>query len=125
MGAIGVYYLRGAAGRVTVIGRYPDAVKGWGYGAIPTDWRVTDRFTADPAILASGGYTGQGIIESSATLTELRPDGPVTSDVINTGFSPTTIRMQPARSRARSARSCATARSRSRSPARSPRESDT
>jgi len=86
-GAIGVYYLNEANGKTTVTGRWPKAVEGWGWGAAPDDWSLTSDYTANPAIYASGGFTGQGITESSATLTELRPEGPITSDVIGTGFS--------------------------------------
>jgi hypothetical protein len=30
---------------------------------------------------------GQGVVEESATITDLRPQGPINSDVIGTGFS--------------------------------------
>jgi hypothetical protein len=86
-GAIGIYYLRKQGDRVAVTGRWPKAVEGWGWGAPPTDWHLTGAFTTYPAIYASGGYTGQGITESSATVTELRPDGPITSDFIATGYT--------------------------------------
>jgi hypothetical protein len=86
-GAIGVYYLKNSGGTVEVTGSWPKAVEGWGWGAPPSQWHFTSKFTSSPAIYASGAYTGQGITESSATLTELTPTGPVTSDVIGTGFS--------------------------------------
>lgn len=86
-GFIGVYYLREDRGQSIVSASFPEAVSGWGWGAAPTEWQITDRFTANPAIYASGGYTGQGVTESSATVTELQPKGPVTSDVIGTGYS--------------------------------------
>lgn len=88
-GAIGVYYLKEQDDTTTVTGSWPKAVEGWGWGwgAAPAEWSLTDKFTALPSIYATGGFMGQGIIEESATLTELRPDGPVTSDVIVTGFS--------------------------------------
>jgi hypothetical protein len=85
VGAIGVYYLKEARGKFQVTGRWPRAVEGWDWGA-PPDWRLTHRFTAYPAIYAWGDYMGQGIILKSATLTELRPDGPATSDLIGTGY---------------------------------------
>lgn len=84
-GAIGVYYLKELAGKTAVTGRWPKAVEGWGWGA-PPEWSLTTRFTAHPAIFASGGYMGQGIVAESATLTEFRPSGPVTSDLIGTGY---------------------------------------
>jgi hypothetical protein len=87
MGAIGVFYLKEESGTTTVVGRWPKAVEGWGWGAPPSEWYTTDKFTLFPAIYASGSFMGQGVIEESATVTELRPTGPVTSDVIGTGFS--------------------------------------
>ncbi len=86
-GAIGVYYLRQEGAAFTVVKKWPEAVKGWGWGAPPSDWSVTDKFTRFPAIYAEGGYTGQGITCDSATLTELRPEGPVLSDRIKLSFS--------------------------------------
>jgi hypothetical protein len=86
-GAIGVYYLKEQGNATIVTGRWPKAIEGWGWGAAPSKWSLTDKFTALPSIYAAGGYMGQGVIEESATITELRPDGPVTSDVIGTGFS--------------------------------------
>ena len=86
-GAIGIYYLREEGGKIVVTGRWPKAVEGWGWGAAPTDWNLTDKFTQYPAIFATGGYMGQGIVTEGATLTELRPDGPVTSDLIGTGYN--------------------------------------
>jgi hypothetical protein len=86
-GAIGIYYLREQGDRMAVTGRWPKAVEGWGWGAPPTNWHLTDAFTTYPAIYASGGFTGQGVTESSATVTELRPDGPITSDFIATGYT--------------------------------------
>ena len=86
-GYLAVYYLREGDGQTVVTASYPEAISGWGWGAAPTDWQVTTRFTSTPAIYASGGFMGQGIVESSALITELRPEGPVSSDVIGTGFS--------------------------------------
>ncbi len=86
-GYLGIYYFGQDQGQDVVTASFPEAVSGWGWGAAPTDWQITDRFTAYPAIYASGGYTGQGITMSSAAITELRPDGPVTSDLIGTGYS--------------------------------------
>jgi hypothetical protein len=85
-GSIGVYYLRESARRFEVTGRWPKAVEGWDWGDPPSTWELTDRFTAYPAIYATGDYMGQGIILQGATLTELRPDGPATSDLIGTSY---------------------------------------
>lgn len=86
-GYLGVYYLREDGSQTVVTGSYPEAVSGWGWGAAPSDWQLTTRFTSRPAIYASGGYMGQGIVMSSSSITELRPDGPKTSDLIGTGYS--------------------------------------
>jgi hypothetical protein len=87
-GYIGVYYF--AAGNEQVVtASYPKAVSGWGWGAAPKDWSLTNRFTVNPAIYASGSYMGQGVVESSATITELAAAGPTTSEVIDTGYSDT------------------------------------
>jgi hypothetical protein len=86
-GAIGVYYLEEGAETTTVKGSWPEAIKGWGWGAPPQNWQLTTKFSSNPVIYAEGGYMGQGITMESAMLTELTPDGPVTSDLIGTGFS--------------------------------------
>lgn len=86
-GAIGVYYLSEQAGKMRVTHSWPNAVEGWGWGAPPTKWRVTDEFTAYPAIYAEGGYMYQGLSGTNATLTELRPSGPTTSERIDLGSS--------------------------------------
>jgi hypothetical protein len=87
VGAIGVYYLKEEDQQTNVTGSWPKAVEGWGWGAAPTEWSISNAFTKYPAIYATGGYMGQGILMESATLTELTPGGPVTSDLIGTGFS--------------------------------------
>jgi Short C-terminal domain len=86
-GALGVYYLTEEAGTFRVVRRFPKAVEGWGWGEAPTDWSISDKFAQYPVIVASGGYTGQGITCSSTSLTELRPEGPVQSELIPTGYS--------------------------------------
>jgi hypothetical protein len=83
-GSLGVYYLKPAGATFEVVGRYPKAVEGWGWGTVP-DWSMSEKFTDYPAIYAEGGYSGQGVTCGGATLTELRPEGPVTSDQIATG----------------------------------------
>ena len=85
MGAIGVHYLSVKDGRFEVIGSWPRAVMGWGWGD-PPQWRFTDQFTTYPALYAWGDFTAQGAVLTSATITELRPEGPVTSDYIYTRY---------------------------------------
>jgi hypothetical protein len=79
-GYVGAYYLRDTGGGFEVASRYPEAVTGAGWGSAPS-WRVVENFTTHPAIYAEGGYTGQGYTQSWATITELRPQGPIESRV--------------------------------------------
>jgi hypothetical protein len=85
-GSIGVYYLKEAGGKFEVTGRWPKAVEGWDWGDPPSTWELTDKFTAYPAIYATGDFMAQGIITQGATITELRPSGPVTSDDIGLSY---------------------------------------
>ena len=86
-GAIGVHYLKRDGNVFVVQNEWPNAVEGWGWGAPPADWFLTSKYTTNPAVYARGGYTGQGYTCESATLTELRPEGPVTSGPIMIGSS--------------------------------------
>ncbi len=86
-GALGVYYLKQDGARFTVTGKWPEAVSGRGWGTAPKDWSISDRFTSFPAIMADGGFTGQGVVCTTLVLTELRPEGPVTSDFIPLSYS--------------------------------------
>ena len=85
-GTLAVHYLRADGDAFQVIGSWPDAVSGAGYGA-PPKYRITSQFTASPAIYEEGGYTGQGCTSSSVTLTELAPGGPVQSGPIRLHYS--------------------------------------
>lgn|GEM_PF-6684315 len=85
-GAFDIYYFRQEGGKVVITGRWPRAVLGWDWGDPPENWRVTTQFTTYPAIVASGDFRQHGIILRSSTLTEMRPDGAVMSDVIGMGF---------------------------------------
>lgn len=86
-GYLGVYYLKpDANGAPSLIKAWPEAVPGSSWGAGPNEWNVSTRFTARPAIYAIGGFTGQGITQTSASITELTPGGPMTSDPIGVGF---------------------------------------
>jgi hypothetical protein len=85
-GALAVHYLRASGDTFQVIGSWPDAVSGAGYGA-PPKYRITSQFTASPAIYEEGGYTGQGCTSSSVTLTELAPGGPIQSGPIRLHYS--------------------------------------
>lgn len=85
-GSFDIYYFRQVDGKIVITGESPSAVLGWAGGLPPENWRLTTRFTSYPAILASGDFMQHGIILRSSTLTELRPEGAVMSDVIQTGF---------------------------------------
>lgn len=86
-GAIGVYYLSRKGDGFAVAKKWPAAISGWGWGAAPTDWSVTEKFTAYPAIYAEGGFTAQGYTCGGATITELRPEGPVGSDMVALSYT--------------------------------------
>lgn len=85
VGAIGVHYLRELDQGFDLADSWPRLVMGWGWGA-PPKWRLTEKFTRSPAIYAWGDYISQGALISSATITVLRPEGPITSDYIYTGY---------------------------------------
>lgn len=86
-GHIGIYYLEREGNGFRLKGKWPEAVAGWGWGAMPQDWSMTEKFTTFPAIYAEGGYSNQGYSCGGATLTELRPEGPVSSDLIGLSYS--------------------------------------
>jgi hypothetical protein len=86
VGAIGIYYLGEQAGKTIVTKSWPRAIRGWTLGYPPTDWEVTDKFTTYPAIFATGGFM-MGSMISGATVTELRPEGPIESDEIKIQYS--------------------------------------
>jgi hypothetical protein len=69
-----------------VIGSWPDAVSGEGFGA-PPRWKLTGQFTTFPAVYEEGGYTGQGCTSASVTITELAPAGPIQSGPIRMVYS--------------------------------------
>jgi hypothetical protein len=86
-GALAIHYLRPFRDAFEVVGAWPGAVRGWGWGEPPTDWSISNRFASNPVLVAEGGFMGQGIVCSSATLTELSPEGPIESAIIRTGYS--------------------------------------
>lgn len=86
-GAIGIFYLTEHNGKFRVTGKWPEAVEGWSWGKPPPVWYLTTNFTTSPAIYAENGHMGQGYEHTGASLTELGPNGPVTSDPIATGYS--------------------------------------
>lgn len=77
-GFVGVYYLQDEGGKFKVTGKWPEAVSGWGWGNVP-EWRLSNDYTANPAVVASGSDGNQGYFCGGTTITELTPKGPITS----------------------------------------------
>ena len=86
-GSLAVHYLKPEGDGFAVAGAWPQAVPGQGFGQPPAEWAISDRFADRPVIEAEGGYTGQGITCTTATLTLLGPAGPVASDPVPIGYS--------------------------------------
>jgi len=78
-GALAIAYLKPQGDGFAVTGKWPTLVRGSGWGAEP-EWRVTDAFTDNPAIYVESGWSGQGYSCGGASITELKPDGPVQSE---------------------------------------------
>jgi hypothetical protein len=78
-GALAIAYLKPQGDGFVVTGKWPTLVRGSGWGAEP-EWRVTGEFTDNPAIYVESGWSGQGYSCSGASITELKPDGPVQSE---------------------------------------------
>ena len=81
IGYVGAYYLKEANGQFEVAARYPTAMGSWGWGTPPNDWQVVSTFTQYPALYAEGGYGNQGVMIFGATIVELTPNGPNTSNI--------------------------------------------
>jgi len=81
MGAIDIYYLDQSGSSFSVKRRWPNAIEGRGWGDLP-DWSISKKFTTYPAIFSEAGYSNMGSTSGWANLTELHPDGPVSSDTI-------------------------------------------
>lgn len=80
-GRLDVVYFGNPKEGLFVKKRFPEAVSVGSWGAI-SEWAISDKFTDNPVIYASGGFTGQGITEGCSVLTELTKDGPTTVAVI-------------------------------------------
>ncbi len=78
-GALAIAYLKPQGNGFEVTGKWPTLVRGSGWGAEP-EWRVTSEFTDNPAIYVESGRSGQGYSCGGASITELKPDGPVQSE---------------------------------------------
>lgn len=75
-GVIAVHYLRPTGAGFAVRRAFPRAVENGSHGGM-SDWSITRRFTELPGIYTEGGGTWQGYTCMVATVTELRPSGPV------------------------------------------------
>lgn len=78
-GALAIAYLKPQGDGFEVAGQWPTLVRGSGWGAEP-EWEVVDTFTENPAIYVESGWSGQGYSCGGASITELKPDGPVESE---------------------------------------------
>ena len=78
-GALAIAYLKPEGEGFAVTGKWPTLVRGSGWGAEP-EWRVTEEFTDNPAIYVESGWSGQGYSCGGASITELKPEGPVQSE---------------------------------------------
>lgn len=72
-----VHYLARANGRLRVTGRWFGLAAGGSHGGSAAQWGVTRALSRWPTLYTEGGGTFQGCTVSFATLTELRPAGPV------------------------------------------------
>lgn len=80
-GIIAAHYLRPLGSGFAVLRAFPTAVQNGSHGGM-SDWSISRLFTDRPAIYTEGGGTWQGYTCSVATLTELRPEGPVEVAVV-------------------------------------------
>ncbi len=78
-GALAIAYLKPQGDGFAVTGKWPTLVRGSGWGAVP-EWRVVDTFTENPAVYVESGDAAQGYSCGGASITELKPDGPVQSE---------------------------------------------
>lgn len=74
-GRIDVVYLSRAGSDFWVERRFSPALE-IGSGGAVGEWAIVESFSENPAVYASGGFTGQGITEGCAVIVELAPTGP-------------------------------------------------
>lgn len=82
LGYMGVYYLRETPTGFEVVRRFQDSIEGNGFGYPPLNWRMTDQFTRYPAVYNDNGTLFQGEETGGMQVTELTPDGPVSSGAL-------------------------------------------
>ena len=76
-GSLGIYYLADEGDGFRVMGKFPEAVPGNGFGGAPSEWSISDKFGPVPVIYSEAGWTGQGVTCTNFRLTELRTNKPV------------------------------------------------
>jgi hypothetical protein len=72
-----IHYLVRVRSRLRVTGHWFGLGAGGSHGVSATQWAVTRSLSRWPVLYTEGGGTWQGCTVSVATLTELRPTGPV------------------------------------------------
>jgi hypothetical protein len=75
-GALAIHYLQVTPQGLKVTGAWPELLGGSSNGA-PPEIALRDDLFDGPALVASGGWTGQGCTMESQDLVELTPDRPV------------------------------------------------
>ena len=86
-GWMSIYYLDQHGPTFTVKRRWPKFIQGWEWGEPPRHWSITDKFTAWPALYVADSITDSGYTCGGAMIAELRPEGPVLSEMITTHVS--------------------------------------
>lgn len=81
-----IHYLARVRGRLRVTGRWFGLGAGGSHGVSATQWGVSRALSRWPVLYTEGGGTWQGCTVSFATLTELRPTGPVDVAFFPVGF---------------------------------------
>lgn len=81
-----VHYLMRVRGRLRVTERWFGLGAGGSHGVSATRWGMTRALSRWPVLYTEGGGTWQGCTVTVATLTELRPAGPIDVAGFPTGF---------------------------------------
>ncbi|MGI8943029.1 MAG: hypothetical protein ACR2FJ_02115, partial [Qipengyuania sp.] len=89
-GRLDVFYFGDRDEGIYVKERFPEAIRIGSWGAIG-EWATSDKFTPNPVIYASGGFTGQGVTEGCTSLTELTAEGPRTVALIPDYYGGTSV----------------------------------
>jgi hypothetical protein len=85
-GSLAIHYLVTTGQRFKMTGAWLDLVEGAGWGS-PPQWQISTKLASYPAIVNEGGFTAQGCTSGGLTITELRPERPILSELIRTTMS--------------------------------------